>query len=372
MIAVCQPFSSTAKHHALFDSLILRSVCRAFPGLTVAFISDKKTCEDIAWRIRDDSPQNLQFIRSGLPANQARRFHLRTRLAISMAQIRSAARKLHPEAIIYLAFETMTAAMILTLKSVENEYFFVHNNLARGIAPKSSDFSLFSWVMRRANKLIFIEEPILAKASEVWPSHRSKMRVVPHPIDDSEARRPPGDRSGICYAGRLMKGKGIERVVSAANRLLRSDPEIMARLPIFLTGPYINGVRPSDVPGALRFFETSLSDEELDSRLAAAKFAIVPYDPLQYAYITPGLVYRALGCGTPVIASALPSLTGIVNEWQGPIRPFSSERELDAIFASASRMGDTEYEALSLEVQRLRKSRGISETGKKIKHALGI
>jgi glycosyltransferase involved in cell wall biosynthesis len=365
MLAVCQPFSTTARYHILFDALMLRSVCLAFPDEPILYMTDRVNCSRMKQYL-GELPINLRFLEVGVPDNGARRLHLHVRLLLNLLACRSMAERLKVRGLIYLAFSTITCALHLVRLSPIAEYYIVHNNFQRA-RQISWERRLFRWIARRAPYLIFLEQAIVDAACLEFALDPNKIIVIPHPIDDTaqvintmhEVRR------GIVMAGRLNKGKGLHFLLDTARFLKKEAPEILERVPIRIVGPYYSGANPQEYTDCVEYINRPLTDAEIDEVLRSSLFVVVPYEPDSYAYVTPGTAYRALGCGRPIVVTDLPSLSPLVRNTRPVGFAFSDWRQLASIITHIALMPEREYEELLDNVRWLACQRGVAATAER-------
>jgi len=347
MIVVGQPFSKTAPFHLLFDSLMLESISHAFSPEPIYYLTDRvngQRMKNYLSRI----PFNLKIMEAGVPEQGARRIHLYVRLFINLLSCRWKAEQLKARALIYLAFENITCFLHNIIRQTDlQEYYIVHNNFHRAMRRKGEWF-IFQSISRKAKNLIFLEESIAEVFSNYCLSKTSNIRVIPHPVKLKEGeflgclRRKPE----VVFAGRLTREKGIQKIIEAAKILKTETPQLLEKIKIKVVGPYLSGPNPKNYLNYVEYLNKDLTDAELEAVLEASYFHIVPYQRESYAYVTPGSVYRALGCRTPIIASDLPCLSSLL---KGP-RPagyvFAGTQGLAEIIKHIAYMEPKEYDSL--------------------------
>lgn len=372
MIAVCQPFATTAQFHLSYDACMLQAVCLAFPGETVTYITDRVNCARMEGRLKDP-PANLRLRVVGLPAGAARRFRLRVRLLANLASCRREAINLGARWALYLAFNTGTCALHLVRRGPLPEYYVVHNNFHTSQQTRFGRL-LFKWIERRATRLIFIEQAIADAARAASKVGAEKIGVVPIPVEEVGRNRRSVEGQGILLPGVLKEGKGAGTLLAAARILKEESPEVLGRLPVRIVGPYFSGARPDEERDGVCYQERPLTDAELEDEMCAARFVALPYEASSYAYVAPDTAYRALGCGTPLLVSQLPSVARLT---QGPepvgfsFAASGTGRGLADVIACAANMPDEEYAALCDNVRRFVRGRGLEATAERLRQALG-
>jgi glycosyltransferase involved in cell wall biosynthesis len=370
MLALCQPFSTTARHHILFDALMLRSVSLAFSDEPVIYMTDRVNSSKMKQYL-GDLPVNLRILEVGVPDNGARRLHLHGRLLMNLIACRSMAERLKIRGLIYLAFSTITCALHLVRLSAIAEYYIVHNNFQRA-RQIPWERRLFGWIATRARYLIFLEQPIADAACSEFAIDPSKVIVIPHPINDTAQIINTANESGrgIVMAGRLNKGKGIHFLLDAARLLKKEAPEVLEKVPIKIIGPYYSGHDPKGYIDCVEYMDQQLTDMDLEQAMRSGQFVIIPYEPESYAYVTPGTVYRALGCHRPIIVSDLPSLLPLTKGLRPVGFSFSHPYQLADIIKHIASMSEQKYKDLLDNVRWLASQRGVLASSRRLKHAL--
>jgi glycosyltransferase involved in cell wall biosynthesis len=346
---------------------MLRSICLAFPDEPIVYMTDRLNCNRMKKHL-GDLPVNLRILEAGVPDNGARRLHLHGRLLMNLIACRSMAERLKVRGLIYLAFSTITCALHLVRLSPIAEYYMVHNNFQRA-RQIPWEQRLFRWIATRAPYLIFLEQPIADAARSEFAVDPSKVIVIPHPINDAAQIISTADElgRGIVMAGRLNKGKGIHFLLDAARLLKKEAPEVLEKAPIKIIGPYYSGHNPKGYIDCVEYMDQQLTDADLEQVMRSGQFVIIPYDPQSYAYVTPGTVYRALGCGRPIVVTDLPSLYSLTRSPRPVGFAFSDQRQLATIITHIALMPDGEYEELLDNVRWLACQRGVAATAERFR-----
>lgn len=172
----------------------------------------------------------------------------------------------------------------------------------------------------------------------------SKIEVIPcgvdldlfHPIDKIEARRELGltDRRVILFVGRMDPLKGLDILLQAVARLEDRDGLRVLVAGGSLEGDsrlthYLDKAREMGIAHQVTFLG-SLEQESLPAYYSASDLCVVPSYYESFSLVA----VEALACGTPVIASRVGGLTGIVRDgetgflvpWRCP-DPFSERLE---------------------------------------------
>jgi len=309
MVAFAQPFSRTAGRHLSFDAAILSAACLAFPDDRVLLLTDPVSAARLQAYLRP-APANLTITVAGVEDGGTRRLRLRLRLWRSFIAVRQAARAAGVRHLVYLAFDTVTAAVAAGIGRPPSESFFVHNNFNRA-RRGGVEGRLFKRVAGQADQLLFLEPAIAAKAVEEHFCQPEKTRTIPFPIN-TELWAPAGLQGNeqlrsVVLAGAVNSAKGYDQLALAADEALR-DPRVAARLRVAAVGPMGREFRRSGRGAALDVRTCTLTDEELNDTIRAATFAVAPFSYAAYEYVTPGSVYRAWSCGRPVILTKVPAL----------------------------------------------------------------
>lgn len=127
----------------------------------------------------------------------------------------------------------------------------------------------------------------------------------------SNGGRPFEERSGIVFAGRLTREKGVLDVISLARRLGSTPVTVIGR------GPLERDVREAERELANLSYPGEVAGPEVTGRLAVARLAVIPSRWQEPA----GLVaLEAMAAGTPVVAYARGGLAEYVRDaGAGPV-----------------------------------------------------
>jgi len=372
MLAICQPLPSAARLHlAPFDALFLRAACLAFPKDVILYLTDERSRE-LMRRHLETLPPNLRMLTAGLPEYGRRRFRLHIRLLQNLIACRQQALRHEANAIVYLAFHNVTSALHFTKESPVPEYYVVHNNLQRACSGLLENLC-FRWLARRKVHLIFLEHAVSKTARTRFTLDPARVITIPHPIDDSGLCDPQRGRggSGIVLAGRLTRGKGVTTLLEAV-RILQDDARpSLERVPIRIVGPYHSGLKPNaNLSHFVEYIERPLTDQDLNEIISASKFVVVPYELKSYAYASPGAVYRALGCGRPVLLSNLPAVDCLVRGSPPIGMVFSDPQELARVISRVASISEEEYTEFLEGVSECVRQRTVLATARRLQEAL--
>ena len=200
-----------------------------------------------------------------------------------------------------------------------------------------------------------------------------KALVVPHPISFVEEVQAPCDRKrSVVFAGRLTKQKGVDTLLRAARILKTESPEVLEHLKIRIVGEYVSGENPSGYGDCVTYTADALTDEDLERELRTSLFVVLPYERSGYAYVTPGTLYRALGCGTPVIVTALPSVNFVAAK--NPLIGYvvNDARELARVIRAVATQPIDEYRTLLNNVATFARSRSVTATADVLRRLLPL
>ena len=370
MLVVCQPVPTP--RHQYFDGFMVRSVCLAFPREPIVYMADCVSCDCMKQSLQN-WPSNLQMQEAGVPTNGARRLYLYGKLLVNLIRCRRATEKLGARAMLYLGFHTETCALHLARLPQVPEYYINHNNFHKARRTLWGRF-LLRWIGSRATALIFLEQPQAQTARSDCALPADHVLVIPHPreasdqdLDDDREEK----RRGIVLVGALKKEKGIQTLLDAARILKTEKPEVLARLPIRIVGPYFSGPDPQPYSDCVEYTNQSLTDAEIEQVIRSSKFIVLPYEPESYAYILPGTFYRALTCNRPVIVTDLPSLQFLTRTSRPVGFGFSGPRQLVNIITRIADMPDHEYAELCDNVRGFVHQRGLMATAQAVQQVLG-
>jgi hypothetical protein len=318
---LCRPLANT---HKKFDEA-LAAVLLDVSGRPVVTSS----AEESGGR-RPESPVSL-------------RFHLWAEMRRQAGEMRRAA-VTHT---VFTAFESSSAASFLAFYRHESQrlFFYVHNNLQRALDGTFDGAALRTLIMlvRRRKKtfLLFPEEKMVEKASEMFPGAADRFLWLPLPIPHYPEYRAVVP-SGVAVLG-------ASRAEKEAAWLAPFRESLPAELKAILDLPSMETSTMAVVP-----------DSEYWSRLASAGWVLLPYGG-RYEYRSSGVLYDAVAIGRPVIVRRMPVFEDIIESARGPIGfLFDSPAELTQILEKVRRMSRQEWETYASAVKGFRETRRSS------------
>lgn len=177
------------------------------------------------------------------------------------------------------------------------------------------------WLTQEAWRVITVSQYMAGQVREQFGVPPDKLEVIPNGVtlpqrllDAAErarerARYAAPDEPIIYYVGRIVEEKGVQVLVDAAPRLLRSHARL--RFVVAGTGSYLAAVRQraADLGVAERFwFMGFLPDADRDKLYQVADVAVFPslYEPF-------GIVaLEAMAYGCPVVAAQTGGLAEVI------------------------------------------------------------
>lgn len=208
-------------------------------------------------------------------------------------------------------------------------------------------FALKAWPFRAIKRMVIRRSACLAVVSEGMleqvaglGTDMSKVVVEPMGTDlsgrffpDSEV---PRSRTDILFVGRLVEKKGLRFLIAAMHAIRAAVPD--ATLTVAGFGPELEirkkQVRDLGLQGAIRFLG-AVSQSDLPSLYRRAAVLVAPFveakggdqDGLGLVLI------EALGCGCPVVVSAIPAVRRLAETCNGihQVTPGSTEALADAV-----------------------------------------
>lgn len=135
-----------------------------------------------------------------------------------------------------------------------------------------------------------------------------RLRVVPHFADGTDVRATEGPDSGVVFAGRLSREKGIDVLIRALAQL---PPQVVLR--VAGDGPeraQLERLAEQVVPGRVRFYGRLGKVTLLELLRSSAVCAV----PSRWHENQPMIVLEAFATGTPVVATTLGGLPELVRD----------------------------------------------------------
>lgn len=266
------------------------------------------------------------------------------------AEMRRQAREMRRATVthaIFSAFESSSAACFLAFQRPETPrfFFYVHNNLQRALDRVFDGAALRTLVMlvrrRKRTFLLFPEERMIEKASEMFPSAADRFLWLPLPIPEHP------EYGAVVPSGVAVLGaRRAEKEIAWLEPFRESLP---AELKAIL-----------DVPSTETSTRRIVPDCEYWSRLASAGWVLLPYGG-RYEYRSSGVLYDAVAVGRPVIVRRMPVFEDIVESARRPIGfLFESPAELARILEKVRQMPRQEWETYSSAVRDFREARRLS------------
>jgi glycosyltransferase involved in cell wall biosynthesis len=168
-------------------------------------------------------------------------------------------------------------------------------------------------LLRRASLISAPSAAVADHISSACHFPRERIAVVPYPLDTD--RFSPGDeslrRQSVLYVGRLDARKGLNALARGAETILRAAPEA--------TIDIVGGETPEvtaasllvHIPVVLHHrvrFHGRVPHDRLPDYYRRAAVCVVPsrWDN------SPNTIYEAMGCGVPVVASAVGGIPELV------------------------------------------------------------
>ncbi|MFC1639818.1 glycosyltransferase [Gemmatimonadota bacterium] len=224
-----------------------------------------------------------------------------------------------PADVVYTHRPHPLADLALLLKRRRPVIVFHHSDVQRQRLVGALVRPLARSVARRAAAAVVATESHLRKANDLGTAGRAKARIIPFGIDEgvftpfADSSRPPvfpdAKRGAVgLFVGRLVPYKGLEV-------LLRALEGTDLRVVIVGDGPLRHALS-EDISrhglGRQAILVGRVSDADLPSYYQAADYFVFPSTtPAEMFGIS---LIESMGCGTPVITTALESGVREVNE----------------------------------------------------------
>ena len=162
----------------------------------------------------------------------------------------------------------------------------------------------------------------------------AKEIIVPDGCHFYDIERLPDNKVGrlkLVFMGHLIKGKGVDFVVSVMPDLIEKYPDVY--LTIIGTGPeesnLKNLVQELNIKRNVRFTGFIKEHKDLEKIIASCGIALAPYvpDPNSFTFFSDvGKVKVYLACGLPVLITDVPEIAGdIRNNKAGIIFDYNRE-----------------------------------------------
>lgn len=203
----------------------------------------------------------------------------------------------------------------------------------RGTVTQLSPYRLrrlaMGWAFRRASCVIAVAQPLADRALKLGAGP-NRVVVIPNgvntnsyaPCDQSKARRQLGlriDRRVIVSVGRLIPSKGFGRILRVLPEVLRHEPNLVAA---------IVGGNPVGERGNFAELQRLVADRGLSDRViftgeqppAAVALWLNAADVFVLASDMegcPNVVWEALACGRPVVATKVGEVERMVPQHAG-------------------------------------------------------
>lgn len=169
---------------------------------------------------------------------------------------------------------------------------------------------LLRWVARGSAR-IGVVSPALGRRLAARGVPQERIAVLSMGVEVPATASPSRDPATVAFAGRMVAGKGVDRLLEAFATVAAQHPS--ARLELAGDGPELAEyrARAGALGDAARIrFHGALPHDAVLELFARASVAVVPSDDEGLGLT----VLEAMGCGCAVVATRLPALEDVVSE----------------------------------------------------------
>ena len=212
--------------------------------------------------------------------------------------------------------------------------------------PESHYFHSLIDVCDNSNKVIVMNKRGIEMLTDIYGISQKKIELIPHGIPDipfnhiSFYKRKLGlqDRRVILTFGLLGPNKGIEVMLNALPKIVKSDPTVLYII-LGTTHPGVikhNGyeyknklhdlVADLGIQKNVLFCDRFVTDVELREYLAAADIYVTPY--LYEQQLTSGTLAFAVGAGKAVVSTPYWAAQELLADGRGILVPFGNSEKI--------------------------------------------
>jgi glycosyltransferase involved in cell wall biosynthesis len=212
--------------------------------------------------------------------------------------------------------------------------------------PSAEYFDSLTDVCKASDKVIVMNKRGIKMLQDIYYVPAQKIKLIPHgipdlPFDDSNYyKRKLGldGRKIILTFGLLSKNKGVEVMLRALPRVVRTDPSVLY-IVLGATHPEVlrhegqsykfkleRMVRGSGLQRNVVFHNHFVDDEELLQFLGAADVYVTPY--LHKEQLTSGTLAFAVGAGKAVISTPYWAAQELLAQGRGKLVPFGDSKNI--------------------------------------------
>lgn len=180
------------------------------------------------------------------------------------------------------------------------------------------------WLFRLASEYVVHSEADLQLVADRYALRADDITVVPHAVYDvrTEAvprRDAPAAACNLLYFGVIRPNKGLEDLIRAFSALPR---EKATKFWLTVVGETWEGcTEPADLIAVsphsdrITYVDRYVDDAELSGYLAGADVVVLPYRRSSQS----GPLHLAMGCGLPVVVTAVGGLVEAVSDYGGAV-----------------------------------------------------
>jgi glycosyltransferase involved in cell wall biosynthesis len=201
-------------------------------------------------------------------------------------------------------------------------------------------------VCKNSDKVVTMNERGVSMLRDIYDVSGKKVDLIPHgipdlPFVDSNYYKHKFNLEGrktILTFGLLNKNKGIEVMLKAMPRIVKSDPSIIY-IVLGMTHPFVlkeegesyrfslqNMVKELGLQDHVIFYNRFVDDEELHNFLCAADIYVTPYRNEEQ--LTSGTLSFAVGSGKAVVSTPYWAAMELLADGRGILVPFGDSEKI--------------------------------------------
>jgi len=212
--------------------------------------------------------------------------------------------------------------------------------------PSSEYYDSLIDVCAASQKVVVMNKRGIRMLNDIYGVSRNKIELIPHgipnlPFGDSSYYKEKlgiGGRETILTFGLLSENKGIEVMLKALPRIVKSHPSILYII-LGATHPEVlrregnsykwrlrKMVRDLQLEQNVAFFNSFVEDEELFLFLGAADVYVTPY--LREKQLTSGTLAFAMGAGKAIVSTPYWAAEALLGHGRGKLVGFGNSADM--------------------------------------------